>query len=99
MPARETAGLMYCFVDEQQVVERQIKRLAQSQDNRFLGLAQRRMQGMGTVRTILDIVASQPLLCSGSRDVENLGRFLGRQAGILDFLADLRCGTGLRINA
>jgi hypothetical protein len=57
------------------------------------------MQRVSAVGAILHIVAPETLLCSGSGDVENLGGFSGRQAGILDFLADLRCGTGLRVNA
>ena len=31
------------------------------------------MLGMGTVRSVLHVVATEPLVCSRSRDVESLG--------------------------
>jgi hypothetical protein len=37
------------FCDEQQVIERQVERLAQCQDDGFLGLAQGCVQRMGTM--------------------------------------------------
>jgi hypothetical protein len=97
------AGAGYIGIDvllrnEQQVVEWQVKRLTQCQDDGLLGRAQGRVQCMSTRATILYIVAPQPFLCSGSCNVEHSGRLLGRQAGILDLLADFRRGSGLRVD-
>src|SRR5471030_838777 len=85
--------------DVEQIVERQIERLAQRQNDGLLGRAQGRVQGVGAVRAILHVVALDPLGGGGARDVEHLGRLAVGQARVLDLLADLRGGTGLRMNA
>lgn len=81
--------------DEQQVVEGQVEGLAQCKDDRFLGYAQGRMQGVGAVRTVLHIVPLEPLGSGGARDAEDLRRLTIRQARILDFLPDFGGWYGL----
>jgi hypothetical protein len=83
----------------EQVVERQIERLAQRQDDGLLRAAQGRMQRVGAVRTVLHILAPEPLGGGGARDVEDLRcRAIG-QARVLDLLADFRRRAGLWVNA
>lgn len=65
---------------------------------RNLKAALRVVCGVGTMGTVLHIVAPRPFLCGAPSDVEHSGRFPGRQTGILDLLADFRCGSGLRVD-
>ncbi|OMP13621.1 F0F1 ATP synthase alpha subunit [Corchorus olitorius] len=92
-------GIDVLLGDEQQIVEGQVERLAQCQDDGFLGRAQSRVQRVRTVGAVLHIIASKPLLGRRTRDVENLGSLSGRETGVFDLLADFRGGTGLRVNA
>ena len=78
---------------EQQVVKGEIERLAQCQDDGFLGCAQGRMQRMGTVRAVLHIVPLEPLGSGGSRNAKDLCSLTIGQARILDLLPDFGGGT------
>jgi hypothetical protein len=46
------------------------------------------MERVGAVRTVLHIVALEPLGSGGTGDVEDLGDLAVRQARVLDFLPD-----------
>lgn len=83
----------------QQVVERQIERLAQWQHDGLLRRAQRGVQRMSPVRTVLHIVPLEPLGSRGTGDVEDLVGLEVGQSGVLDFLQELRGCAGLGMNA
>lgn len=85
--------------NEQQVVEGQVERLAQRKHDRLLRLAQGRVQGVGPVRTVIDVVPLEPLCGGRPRDVEYLGSLPIGQAGILDLLVDFWGSAGLRMDA
>lgn len=85
--------------DVEQVVERQVQRLTERQHDDLLHSAQGRVQGVGVVRAVLQLVMVHPLGGGGARDVEHLGLLAVGQARVFDFLADLRGGAGLRMNA
>jgi hypothetical protein len=57
------------------------------------------MECVGAVRTVLHIVALEPLGSGGTGDVEDLGGLAVRQAKVLDFLPDFWCGARLGMNA
>jgi len=78
----------------QPVVERQLERLAQCQHDDFLRHAQRGMQRVGPVRTVLYIVPLEPFGSRGTGDIEDFGGLAVGQVGVLDFLADLRGCAG-----
>jgi len=72
------AGARYVGVDvlprnEKQIVEWQIKRLAQCKNDGFLGTAQCRVERMGTVGTVLHIIAFEPLFRGRPRACQIFG--------------------------
>lgn len=57
------------------------------------------MQRMRPVRTVFYIVPLESLGSRGTGDIEDLGGSVVGQAGVLDFLPDLRDCAGLGMNA
>ena len=64
----------------------------------LLRRAQRGIQRMGPVRTVLYIVPLEPLGSRGTGDIEDLGGLAVGQVRVLNFLPDFQDCSGLEMN-